>query len=61
MRRVNPSNRNALFTAWNALANLADMAGRIRVTNPAEAAKGFNWSKLQNGALEPLREAELID
>jgi hypothetical protein len=53
--------RDALFTAWNALANLADMAGRIKVTIEAESSAGFDKSKLQNGAYEPLREANLIE
>jgi hypothetical protein len=55
------ANRNALFTAWNAMANLADMAGTVKVTVHAESSEGFNRSKLQNGVLEPLREADLIE
>ncbi len=54
------ADRNALFTAWNAAANLADMAGKINVTLRAESEKGFDKGKLQNGVLEPLREADLI-
>ena len=55
------ADRNALFTAWNAIANLADMAGKVKVTLRAESDQGFDKSKLQNGVLEPLREADLIE
>ena len=50
-----------LFTAWNAIANLADLAGRVDVTIRAESEKGFDKAKLHNGVLEPLREADLIE
>jgi hypothetical protein len=55
------ANRDQLYTAWNAIANLADMAGEIEVSIRAESETGFDKSKLQNGVLEPLREIELID
>jgi hypothetical protein len=55
------ADRNELFTAWNAIANLADMAGKVAVTIRADAEKGFDKAKLQNGVLEPLREADLIE
>src|SRR5262245_11539234 len=55
------ANRDQLFTAWNAIANLADLAGKVKVTVHAEAEKGFDKGKLQNGVLEPLREADLIE
>jgi len=55
------ADRNGLFTAWNAIANLADMAGQVQVTIRATSEKGFDKSKLQNGVLEPLREANLIE
>lgn len=54
------ADRNQLFTAWNAIANLADMAGKVSVSVRAESEKGFDRSKLNNGVLEPLREADLI-
>ena len=54
------ADRNQLFTAWNAIANLADMAGKVSVTLRAESEKGFDKGKLQNGVIEPLREANLI-
>ena len=43
------------------MANLADLAGKVTVTVHAEAEKGFDKAKLQNGVLEPLREADLIE
>ncbi len=38
----------------------ADLAGKVSVTVRAESAKGFDRSKLNNGVLEPLKEADLI-
>jgi hypothetical protein len=55
------ADRNGLFTAWNAIANLADLAGKVQVTVHAESEKGFDKAKLQNGVMEPLREADLIE
>jgi hypothetical protein len=37
------------------------MAGAVTLLIRAESAKGFDESKLQNGVLEPLKEAVLID
>ncbi len=54
------ADRNQLFTAWNAIANLADLAGKVTVTVKAENADGLDKAKLQNGVMEPLREADLI-
>jgi len=54
------ADRDQLFTAWSAMANLAEMAGKVSVTVKAESADGFDKSKLNNGVLEPLREADLI-
>jgi hypothetical protein len=54
------ADRNQLFSAWNAIANLADLAGKLNVTVRADSAEGFDKSKLQNGVLEPLRESDLI-
>jgi len=45
----------------NAVANLADMAGNVTVTVKAENPAGLDKAKLQNGVLEPLREADLIE
>jgi Protein of unknown function (DUF499) len=55
------ANRDQLFTAWNAIANLADLAGKVNVTVRADSEAGFDRSKLQNGVLEPLKEANLIE
>jgi hypothetical protein len=55
------ADRTGLFTAWNAIANLADLAGKVTVAIHAEAEKGFDKAKLQNGVMEPLREANLIE
>jgi len=55
------ADRNGLFTAWNAIANLADLAGKVTVSIHAESDNGFDKAKLQNGVIEPLREADLIE
>ena len=52
--------RDALFNAWNALANLADVAGEVSISARAKPKSGFDKSKLENGVLEPLRELGLI-
>ncbi|MCX7047269.1 MAG: DUF499 domain-containing protein [Candidatus Sumerlaeota bacterium] len=52
------ADRNQLFNAWSAIANLADMAGKVSVNIHAESEKGFDQSKLQNGVIEPLREVK---
>ncbi len=54
------ADRNQLFSAWNAIANLADLAGKVTVTVRADSPEGFDKNKLQNGVLEPLRESDLI-
>ena len=53
------ADRNALYGAWNALANLADLAGEVSVSIRTEGA--LDKAKLENGVLEPLRELGLID
>ena len=55
------ADRDKLYTAWNAIANLADIAGEVEVSLRAESESGFDKNKLQNGVLEPLREADLIE
>jgi hypothetical protein len=55
------ADQSTLFAAWNAIANLAALAGEVTVTVSAESEEGFDKSKLQNGVLEPLREADLIN
>ena len=54
------ADRDQLFAVWNAIANLADMAGKVNVTIHAEKPDGFDKSKLQNGVIEPLQEGDLI-
>jgi hypothetical protein len=36
------ADRNQLFSAWNAIANLADLAGKVNVTVRADSAEGFD-------------------
>jgi hypothetical protein len=55
------ANRDQFFKAWNALGNLVDMAGKVKVNIKAESEKGFDQNKLQNGVLEPLQELDLIE
>jgi hypothetical protein len=50
-----------LYTAWNAIANLAEMAGKVTVTIRAEKEGGFDKTRVENGVMEPLREADLIE
>ncbi|MEW6669954.1 MAG: DUF499 domain-containing protein [Thermodesulfobacteriota bacterium] len=54
------ANRDQLFGAWQAIANLADMAGKIDVSVSATSEEGFDKNKLRNAVLEPLQEADLI-
>jgi hypothetical protein len=54
------ADKDKIYNAWQAIANLAEMAGGVTVTVHAEKEAGFDKSKLQNGVLEPLREADLI-
>lgn len=54
------ANRDQLFAAWPALANLADMAGTVKITVEAQSQEGFDPQKLRNGVLEPLEEMELL-
>jgi len=55
------ANRDQLFGAWQAVANLADMAGKVFVTIDAESEEGFDKNKLRNAVIEPLQEADLIE
>ena len=55
------ADRNELYAAWNALANLADAAGKVSVRVQAASDKGFDAAGIENGVLEPLRELGLID
>ena len=51
----------ALFHAWNALANLADLSGEVSISARAKPRSGFDKNTLEYGVLEPLRELGLID
>ena len=53
------ADRNTLFSAWEALANLATAAGKVTVTVKAEGK--LDKAKIDNGVLEPLRELRLIN
>ncbi len=55
------ADKDQIFKAWNAIANLAEYAGRVSVLVRAESEQGFDRTKLQNGVIEPLREADLIE
>ena len=55
------ADRGQLFRAWNAIVHLAHLAGKVKVTIRAESETGFDKGKLQNGVMEPLREADLIE
>jgi hypothetical protein len=59
--RAVTAERHQLFSAWNAIANLAHMAGKVTVAVHAESAEGFDKGKLQNGVPELLRESDLIE
>ena len=55
------ADRDALFTAWNALANLADLVGKVSVSAKGTSLAPIDKHRLENGVLEPLRELGLID
>ena len=55
------ADRSQLFTAWNAVANLADLCGTVKVTLKGASEDGIDKGKLRNGVIEPLQEAGLID
>jgi hypothetical protein len=55
------ADRHKLYAAWQALANLADLCGKVTVSVKGDAPENIDKSKLENGVYEPLREANLID
>ncbi|MDI6795718.1 MAG: DUF499 domain-containing protein [Desulfatibacillaceae bacterium] len=55
------ANRDKLFESWQAIANLADMAGTVSISIEANSEDGFDENKLRNAVLEPLEEADLIE
>jgi hypothetical protein len=54
------ADRDKLFAAWNALANLADEAGEISVEITAIKPSGFDRTWLRNAVYEPLEEADIM-
>lgn len=52
-------NRQQIYATTNALANLAQQAGSIRITVDAYKLDGFDQNWLQNAVLEPLDEADV--
>jgi hypothetical protein len=60
MRLSFKADRDKLFAAWNALANLADEAGEISVEITAIKPSGFDRTWLRNAVYEPLEEADII-
>ena len=62
LRRISfTADRDALFQAWSALANLAELAGEVTVSVSVDEAVELDQQSLENGVLEPLRELRLID
>jgi CRP-like cAMP-binding protein len=54
------ADRNKLYSAWQALANLADLCGHVAVSVKGEVPQGLDKRELENGVYQPLREADLI-
>ena len=55
------ANRDQLYGAWPAIANLADMAGKVEISIRASSEEGFDKTRLRNAVMEPLQEAGLIE
>ena len=55
------ADQRSLYQAWNAMANLADLAGEVAINAKATAPDGYDKAKVENGVLEPLRELGLLD
>ena len=51
--------RQHLFHGFNAIANLAEHAGSIRMVVEANKVEGFDPVWLRNAVLEPLEEADV--
>ena len=51
--------RQQLYASFNAISNLADQAGTIRMVVEAEKLDGFDPNWLRNAVLEPLDEADV--
>ena len=51
------ADRQQLFGCWNAVANLADKAGTVRIRVEAQCEEGFDPVWLRNAVLEPIEES----
>ena len=51
--------RQQLYASFNAIGNLADAAGSIRMKIEAQKLDGFDPTWLRNAVLEPLDEADV--
>jgi hypothetical protein len=51
--------RQQLYASFQAIGNLAETAGSIRVTVEADKPGGFDPAWLRNAVLEPLDEADV--
>ena len=49
-----------VYESWPAMANLADVTGKVSISATATTPEGYDKGKLENGVLEPLRELGLI-
>ena len=50
-------NKQTLYKTFNALGNLADMAGEIKMGVEAQSEEGFDRNRLRNAVKEPLEES----
>ncbi|MCL2824356.1 MAG: DUF499 domain-containing protein [Polyangiaceae bacterium] len=55
------ADRQQLYQAWAALANLADIAGKVTVVVRAVSEGGFDGIRVKQAVAEPLRELGLVD
>ena len=55
------ASQHELYSAWSAIANLADVAGEVSVSVKAQSDAAFDMARIENGVLEPLRELGLLD
>ncbi len=51
--------RSQLYKTFNALGNLVDKAGKIKITIKAESEDGFDQYWLRNAVEEPLEESDI--
>lgn len=59
---ASPLDDCSLLVNWGANGKQSsDSINKVKVTIRVESEKGFDKSELQNGVLEPLREADLIE